>query len=71
MLVRKEGKGCPPMLTQEERIKILNAAAPNSWIALSDDESRVVGRGSTYAAAVAEAEKNGSLDPLLIKTPED
>lgn len=59
------------MLSPEERTKILKDALPNSWIALSDDESQVVGRGSTYAEAVAEAEINGSLDPVLIKTPDD
>lgn len=54
----------------EERIRILREAEPNSWIALSGDESRLVARGATYAEAVKRAEEGGENDPLLIKTPE-
>ena len=53
----------------EERAKILLDAPPNSWIALSEDEARVVGKGSTYAEAVEMAEREGVEDPVLIKTP--
>jgi len=54
-----------------ERIEILLNAAPNSWIALSGDESAVVGRGASYEDAVKMAEEAGESDPILIKTPED
>jgi hypothetical protein len=57
------------MISDDERIKLLEEAQPNSWIALSSDESKVVGRGDTYAAAVADADKHGEKDPILIKTP--
>jgi hypothetical protein len=56
-------------MEEAERIRILREAPPNSWIALSEDESRLVGRGSTYAEAVASAGKEGEEDPILIKTP--
>ena len=59
------------MLSPEERAKVLLEARPNSWIALSADESKVVGRGSSYREAVDEASRNGEEDPLLIKTPEE
>ncbi len=55
----------------QERAKILMDAPPNSWIALSEDESRVVGKGSTYAEAVEMAELEGVEDPLLIKIPDE
>jgi hypothetical protein len=54
----------------EERLAMLRESPPNSWIALSEDESRLVARGESYAEAVANAEKNGEFDPILIKTPE-
>ena len=58
------------MMSAEERVRILQEAKPNTWLALSNDESKVVGRGATYAEAVAEAEKQGENDPLLIKIPD-
>jgi len=58
-------------MSPEERTQILLEARPNSWIALSEDESKVVGRGGTYTEAVEEALSNGEEDPLLIRTPEE
>ena len=58
------------MMTAEERARILREAKPNSWIAFSSDESKVVGCGSTYSEAVQDAEKHGEEDPLLIKIPD-
>ena len=57
-------------MTPQERVKILSEAKPSSWLALSSDESHVVGRGDTYSEAVAEAEKHGETDPILIKIPD-
>jgi hypothetical protein len=54
----------------DERVRILREAEPNSWIALSGDESRLVASGSTYAEAVERAGLEGENDPVLIKTPE-
>ncbi len=59
------------MMKPEERVVILREAKPDSWIALSADESRVVGKGDTYAEAVAEANRSNETDPVLIKTPVD
>jgi hypothetical protein len=57
-------------MNPEERTRILMEAKPDSWIALSGDESKLVGSGSTYREAVDAARQNGEEDPLLIKTPE-
>lgn len=53
------------------RLKALRSAPLNAWVALSDDESRVIASGSTYEEAVREGEKAGVSDPILIKTPEE
>lgn len=58
------------MMNAEERVKILREAKPNSWVAFSSDESRLVGCGATYSDAVADAEKHGENDPVLIKIPD-
>jgi hypothetical protein len=58
-------------MAAEERLKILQESPPNSWLAFSEDESRLVSRGATYAEAVAQAEADGVMDPVLVKTPDD
>ena len=57
-------------MSAEERVRILREAKPNSWLALSSDESKVVGRGDSYAEAVEQADKHGEADPVLIKIPD-
>ncbi len=58
-------------MTDEERVRVLSEAKPNSWIALSSDESKLVGRGDTYEQAVADAQRHGEDDPLLIQIPDN
>jgi hypothetical protein len=41
------------------------------WVALSEDESRIVAVGDTFEEAVRNAEKAGVSDPILVKVPED
>jgi len=59
------------MMPAEERVRILREAKPDTWLAFSSDESRVVGRGSSYLEAVEQAEKHGEAEPVLVKTPSD
>lgn len=56
-------------MEQQARLDILRNAPLDSWIALSADETRLVGVGKTLEEAVREAEKNGESDPLILKTP--
>ena len=56
-------------MSAEERIRTLGEAKPNTWLAFSSDESKVVGRGATYGEAVADAERNGEENPLLVLIP--
>jgi hypothetical protein len=58
-----------PLVTHS-RVEALRAAPPNSWVALSEDETKVVAVGATYDEAVKNSEKAGVSDPILIKTPE-
>ena len=51
------------------RLEALRAAPLNSWIAMSEDETKVVATGATYAEVVNNSEKAGVTDPVLIKTP--
>src|SRR5258706_9684073 len=41
--IQQEGN----IMNPEERVQMLLGAKPNSWVALSHDESKVVGTGST------------------------
>jgi len=59
--IQQEGN----IMNPEERVQMLLAAKPNSWVALSHDESKVVGTGSTYSEAVDAARQKGEEDPLL------
>ena len=49
--------------------QLLNSAARECWLALTEDESAVAGRGETAAEAVAEAQRAGVRDPILIWAP--
>ena len=54
----------------QERVEILRDAEPNSWLALSHDESSVVASGQDYVQAVEKAKEKGEDDPVLIKIPQ-
>jgi hypothetical protein len=49
--------------------KILSESGRDCWLALSEDESSVVGRGDTPEEAVKEAQRAGVSDPILIWAP--
>lgn len=52
-----------------DRLQALKSAPPDSWIALSEDESRIVAIAPTYEEAVQKSASAGVSDPVLIKTP--
>lgn len=52
------------------RLELLRSAPLGSWVALSDDESRIVATGATYSEVAERSERAGEPDPLIIKTPE-
>jgi hypothetical protein len=52
-----------------DRLEVLKQAPLDSWVALSEDESRIVAVGATYDEVVQKSESAGVTDPVLIKTP--
>jgi hypothetical protein len=58
------------MMSAEERVRILRAAKPNSWVAFPEDESRVVAYGDSYSEVVRAAESVGETEPVIVKIPE-
>jgi hypothetical protein len=51
------------------RAEALRTAPLNAWVALSEDESRVIATGATYEEVVKKSEEAGVEEPILIKTP--
>jgi hypothetical protein len=51
------------------RLQALRQAPLDSWVALSEDETRVVASGSGFQDVVAKAKANGVSDPVIVKTP--
>jgi len=58
------------MSPEDIRLELLRSAPLNSWIALSEDESRIVATGATYSEVVERSERAGESDPVIIRTPE-
>ena len=58
-------------MSTQERVKLLTEATPNTWVALSHDESRLVAQGDDYAQAVESAGEAGESDPILILIPHE
>jgi len=53
------------------RVKALREAPLDSWVVLSQDETRVVAAGQDLERVAQEAEANGVSEPVLIRTPKD
>ncbi len=51
------------------RLEALRSAPLNNWVALSEDETRIIAVGATYSEAAEESECAGVSDPVIIKTP--
>lgn len=58
------------MMSAEERVRILREAKPNSWVAFSGDESKVVACADSYSEVVRAAESVGETEPVIVKIPE-
>jgi hypothetical protein len=53
----------------DARVAALRSAPLDSWIALSDDETRVVAHGATYQDVVKELDRIGDETAVILKTP--
>ena len=56
-------------MSVQERLEILRTAEPNTWVAFSANEDRVVARGPELADVVSQAQKAGESDPILTRIP--
>jgi hypothetical protein len=56
-------------MSVDSRFEALKSAPLDSWVALSEDETRIVAIGKSYAEAVRNSESAGVSDPVLVKTP--
>jgi len=52
------------------RIEALQKAPSDGWIAFSEDEEHLIAYGATYDEVVANAEKQGVADLIVVKVPE-
>lgn len=57
------------LTSDDPRINALRSAPLDSWVALAEDESRVVATGETYEEVVTNSEEAGVHDPVIVKTP--
>jgi hypothetical protein len=48
---------------------VLGDAPPGAWVALSRDETRILGTGDSMRAAALQAQLKGECNPVLIKMP--
>ena len=51
------------------RLKLLESAPLDSWIAISEDESRIIAVGGTYSEASERSDAAGEPNSIILKTP--
>lgn len=51
--------------------KLLADLPPGTWVAISEDQERVVGTGTTIEEALREAREKGEKKPSIIGVPVD
>ena len=51
------------------RLELLRSAPLNAWIALSEDESRIVAVGNDFGEVSEKADAAGEPDAIILKTP--
>jgi hypothetical protein len=57
-------------MSPQARIEALKNAPRNGWVAFSEDEERLIAYGNTYDEVVEIAEKNGVVEPVIVKIPD-
>ncbi len=51
--------------------KLLAGLPPGTWVAISEDQERVVGTGATIEEALRQAKETGEKNPSIIGVPDD
>jgi len=52
------------------RLELLKTAPLNKWVALSEDETKIVAIGNTYSEVADKSDRAGVPDAIIMKTPE-
>jgi hypothetical protein len=63
MAQRRESENC--------RLELLRSAPMNSWLALSEDETRIIAIGKTFMEADAIAKRSGETNFVITRTPDE
>jgi hypothetical protein len=53
----------------QTRLELLRSAPTNAWIALSEDESRIIAVGADFGEVSIKADEAGEPDAIILKTP--
>jgi hypothetical protein len=56
-------------ILSDPRVELLRKAPPDSWVALSEDETKIVAVGATFGEVASKSELAGVEDPVILKTP--
>jgi hypothetical protein len=56
-------------MERKTNAELMEGIPPRTWVALSADETRVVGTGASYGEAVDRAVEQGEKDAILLMTP--
>lgn len=51
------------------RSELLRSAPLDSWVALTEDETRIVATGATYEEVSKQLDESGDKDSVILKTP--
>jgi hypothetical protein len=51
------------------RLNVLRSAPLDSWIALSEDESRIIAVGKSFTEVADKLDEAGEKEPIVLKTP--
>jgi hypothetical protein len=58
-------------MSPNERVRVLEEAPRDGWIAFSKDEERLVAYGMSYTEVVSKANVAGEQEPVIVKVPAD
>jgi hypothetical protein len=58
-----------PATLNTPRSEALRSAPSDSWVAMSEDETRIIATGATYEEVSKRLDEAGVKDSVIIKTP--
>ena len=58
-------------MTEDERADLIWSAPRDKWIALSQDETRLLAEADTLDDVLEKATATGEDDPLVMRTPKE